>query len=298
MNSKSLVLLFVLVIFCELLTCHGANATETGASATYLKYYATLAHAQTMAEMAPFLPERRRAEFLKNAGKGSALRDLAAAQDSMPAGLKVLYTKCNGNHAVLESTGMFSSPQSENTPVQRWASVRMIKESGAWKMVQESWFEHPLQLAPVRDARILKWCADAAVEAAPASALSGNINGKSHKLAAASFHPKFHVLTLNTYSSMDDSTISLQFPESVVELNGLQLLKPGAMLSGFMIGCKTDTRGTPGSVQNLLDNDDPYGMKLQCANDASGCLKCRLNLRFPNASKSYLSGTFPVEVRN
>ncbi|MBX9720259.1 MAG: hypothetical protein K2X81_02595 [Candidatus Obscuribacterales bacterium] len=298
MKFRPLVLLLVFLTIGVVLAAQSASARESEATATYLKYYATLAHAQTMTEMAPFLPERQRAEFLKNAGKGSALRDLAAAQESLPADLKVLYTKCNGNHAVLESTGMFSSPELDKKTVQRWASVRMVKEFGAWKMAQESWFEHPLQLAPLRDVQTLKWCADAAVEAVPTSALSGNINGKSQKLASASFHPKFHVLTISTYSSLDDSTISLQFPESVVELNGLQLLKPGAMLSGFMIGCKTDTRGISGSVQNLLDNDDPYGMKLQCSKDATGCLKCRLNLRFPNASKSYLSGTFPVEVRN
>lgn len=286
------------VIIGECLGALSVCARETEAAATFLKYYATLAHAESMTEIAPFLPERQRAEFLKGAGKGSALRDLAAAQDALPADLRVLYTKCNGIHAVLEGTGMFSSMELGNKPLQRWSSVCMIKESGAWKMAQESWFEHPIQLAPLRDPQTLKWCADAAVEAVPASTLSGKINGKPHKLASASLYPKFHVLTLSTYSSLDDSTMSLQFPESVVDLNGLQLLKPGALLNGLIIGCKTDTRGIPGNIQNLFDNDDPYGMKLQCAKDVNGCLKCRLNLRFPNASKSFLSGTFPVEVRN
>lgn len=290
--------------FCLLsLSSPNALAQAPRPDQTYLQYQKTLQTATDISELNAFVPLSRQKKITDPVKARRMLNELSGMRKVGPLDVKIFYWKQSGDAAIVQATGAFLDsfgPQAKRET--RWGYVKMIREDGQWKILNEDWLKEDLHLKPQIDKSTIAWCAAASNQAAANQVSTntvahGRLFNKEHGFVRAIFYPRHHCLDIYTHEEHfppDHVKLSIQYPDSVCSINQIGVSKPGKTSTlGLWLGIELSRDAS--RVLNIFDNDDPYGLKVQNIDGESGP-QCFINIRLPDAQHSYFCGQFPVEV--
>lgn len=286
-----------LAIICMAAPVFGADSLP---AAVYRRYVSTLHSAKDIAELTPFIPRSAQRQWQEPETRRRLLRNILWKRDTGPFDVRVLYQKITGGFAVLEVQGTFAESNAfDARRFPQWASIKMMKEDGEWKVTSEQWFDEALHLEPKRDAKTVAWCAQAASAKLSEQSAAARLSDRSYNVLNAKFHPRQHCLTFYLHENNNPprhAKITLQYPESVCTVQQINTSKPGShAYAGLKIGIEIHHNAK--ILFNVYDHDDPYGLQVRYLEDSEGRPRCCVDLRLPDEGKSNLQGNVAIEVR-
>lgn len=171
--------------------------------------------------------------------------------------------------------------------------IKMVKESGAWKIDKEEWSTYSgNSQPPVMAPGAGNWCDQASKAAFPQKPAAGNIHGQPFKVVGAEYSSFMKTLTLKETNDMfsdrqvmiqlhvDDANV--QGKEFAVNKNSDSFHSPTVQIFWKRVGKENPSQ--------LYSASDGYGMRLQFGTAAKGLLPGYIVLRLPD--KTSVEGYF------